>query len=644
VDGHTLAHELAHVIQQRQGPVAGTDPGTGLRISDPRDSFEREAEATADRVMAPPSAGRALSVAPTPRFTTARAPSLQRKPVNEAFTKAVADVDDVTITEEGYFGSVDASVNERTPIAFIVNVIFSYHEVEQIPDFVASILDGFSGAGNRVGLILGMNAHSSKRAELNVARKRARKLIAGYDVPIAMVHSVYTTKKFPFGKMRNAVLHSPECLKLSRAFAAKQMHPYISTQDFDAGSRKTPSGAHAFDDFERLLNGPDPDPDDSEAGPSSSSSASSSSSSWSSSSSSADSSSAPSSSRAPAAMEIEGVPVVERPLMMAGGYRVTASADELIAAIRARFVKAHPGAPLPDALAERMPSEPESAEMDEQERKRWTEAAEKRETFLRKFKAYVLEDLGARKALAAIHPLLPYAPEPNLYFDALPNLLGRGKASAPDGESFPLSFGEGAAEFTQLAMQINELNAWELYRRFAAAYDSAPKDIPVKPVHEETDRPENLDEDTDMAPEFAPETEETLDLDQTEILSSVQAHAENNVLPVRGRAVITDFVDGSVVTDLSRLGLKQFVSGSLPQGHQGLTIVTDRFFSASKPPAASAEKVAPRPKGGGKAKRKRGAKGKQKAEPYNPKSAKKGVGLGGYRKRYRPGTTAALHS
>ncbi|WP_411076501.1 DUF4157 domain-containing protein [Streptomyces sp. cmx-4-7] len=50
-DGHTLAHELTHVIQQRQGPVAGTDDGSGLRVSDPSDRFEREAETNAERVM-----------------------------------------------------------------------------------------------------------------------------------------------------------------------------------------------------------------------------------------------------------------------------------------------------------------------------------------------------------------------------------------------------------------------------------------------------------------------------------------------------------------------------------------------------------------------------------------------------------------
>ncbi|WP_447001925.1 DUF4157 domain-containing protein [Saccharothrix isguenensis] len=53
-DPHTLAHELTHVIQQRQGSVAGTDRGDGVRVSDPSDRFERAAEANAARVMADP--------------------------------------------------------------------------------------------------------------------------------------------------------------------------------------------------------------------------------------------------------------------------------------------------------------------------------------------------------------------------------------------------------------------------------------------------------------------------------------------------------------------------------------------------------------------------------------------------------------
>ncbi len=53
-DRHTLAHELTHVVQQRQGPVAGTDHGSGFKVSDPFDVFEKAAEANAARVMRAP--------------------------------------------------------------------------------------------------------------------------------------------------------------------------------------------------------------------------------------------------------------------------------------------------------------------------------------------------------------------------------------------------------------------------------------------------------------------------------------------------------------------------------------------------------------------------------------------------------------
>ncbi len=47
----TLAHELVHVQQQRQGPVAGTDTGGGIAVSDPGDRFEREAESIAAQAL-----------------------------------------------------------------------------------------------------------------------------------------------------------------------------------------------------------------------------------------------------------------------------------------------------------------------------------------------------------------------------------------------------------------------------------------------------------------------------------------------------------------------------------------------------------------------------------------------------------------
>src|SRR5215472_933421 len=49
---HVLAHELAHVMQQKAGPVSGTPAPGGISISDPSDSFEVAAEHSASRAMA----------------------------------------------------------------------------------------------------------------------------------------------------------------------------------------------------------------------------------------------------------------------------------------------------------------------------------------------------------------------------------------------------------------------------------------------------------------------------------------------------------------------------------------------------------------------------------------------------------------
>lgn len=64
-----LAHELTHVVQQAQGPVDGTTTVGGLKVSDPCDRFEREAERMADHVS---RAGTSLAQ-PTRRRSAATA-------------------------------------------------------------------------------------------------------------------------------------------------------------------------------------------------------------------------------------------------------------------------------------------------------------------------------------------------------------------------------------------------------------------------------------------------------------------------------------------------------------------------------------------------------------------------------------------
>lgn len=77
-DKHTLAHELTHVIQQRSGPVSGTDHGDGLSVSDPGDRFERAAEANADRVLSRALPRTGGPAAPPRGGSAARGPAVQR--------------------------------------------------------------------------------------------------------------------------------------------------------------------------------------------------------------------------------------------------------------------------------------------------------------------------------------------------------------------------------------------------------------------------------------------------------------------------------------------------------------------------------------------------------------------------------------
>ena len=46
-----VAHEATHTVQQASGPVSGTPMGGGVSVSDPGDRFERDAAATARRIV-----------------------------------------------------------------------------------------------------------------------------------------------------------------------------------------------------------------------------------------------------------------------------------------------------------------------------------------------------------------------------------------------------------------------------------------------------------------------------------------------------------------------------------------------------------------------------------------------------------------
>jgi hypothetical protein len=95
---HLLAHEATHTVQQAAGPVSGTPSAGGVSISDPSDSYEQAAEASASRVMSGQPA--------TPAQRSVLSPSIQRatpeeeQPVQAMRTATYAAVQRAPAEEE----------------------------------------------------------------------------------------------------------------------------------------------------------------------------------------------------------------------------------------------------------------------------------------------------------------------------------------------------------------------------------------------------------------------------------------------------------------------------------------------------------------------------------------------------------------
>jgi hypothetical protein len=82
----TLAHEATHVVQQAVGPVAGTPTGQGVSVSDPSDSFERTADATAARIASGgPAAEQPGETGALQRRVTSPARSASGQPVLQRY-------------------------------------------------------------------------------------------------------------------------------------------------------------------------------------------------------------------------------------------------------------------------------------------------------------------------------------------------------------------------------------------------------------------------------------------------------------------------------------------------------------------------------------------------------------------------------
>ncbi|MGC5020950.1 DUF4157 domain-containing protein [Micromonospora sp. DT47] len=100
---HMLAHELTHVVQQRSGPVDGTEAGAGVKVSDPSDRFEREAVANADRLLS----------APAPVVSTGPAQAVQRSADGGASVQRQEEAEDEDKTAQTYVQRQEEEKDEQ---------------------------------------------------------------------------------------------------------------------------------------------------------------------------------------------------------------------------------------------------------------------------------------------------------------------------------------------------------------------------------------------------------------------------------------------------------------------------------------------------------------------------------------------------
>jgi hypothetical protein len=120
-----LAHELAHVVQQRKGPVDGTPAPGGIKISDPGDRFEREAERISEQVTGADSAGgpvvaRSVARSASHGWGPAGPPVVQRATAHQIrLAKEAADTDHAAGNIAPYFtGNFLANhIQDATPEA-----------------------------------------------------------------------------------------------------------------------------------------------------------------------------------------------------------------------------------------------------------------------------------------------------------------------------------------------------------------------------------------------------------------------------------------------------------------------------------------------------------------------------------------------
>ena len=256
IDKHTLAHELTHVLQQRQGPVDGTDNGNGLRVSDPGDRFEQDAEANARRVM--------NTAAPAQRSADPGYAATTPRPA-QAAVQRMAGTDGEQLKEvvaAEVIGTFDNTGAEDTPSdAGIVAMVPCTVDGPEIANIAARYRDqGFAPEANvrrHLALVVGVNAWGGDQgAEQQVKDKIKlfRRQWKGDQFPVGVVGFTWTSHKvtsaeginqatIPYGEIRQHILTRhivPELI--GQLTSMGRQHVYLHTGDSDTVSLDTQDG------------------------------------------------------------------------------------------------------------------------------------------------------------------------------------------------------------------------------------------------------------------------------------------------------------------------------------------------------------------------------------------------------------------
>ncbi|MFD0340027.1 DUF4157 domain-containing protein [Streptomyces sp. NPDC127117] len=253
-DRHTLAHELTHVIQQRHGPVAGTDRGDGLKVSDPSDRFEREAEASATYAMGlgttPAARIQRTAGRSAPRSATAAGPAAVQRTATLTALNASAST--------GAFGQDQAEEGGVGTVALVPAVLSDDLDLFAIADTYNTGFDEDTSPVDSFALVIGVNCWRAPGTDPETLLRnkisnftgrwdntRFRVEIIGFTWADHRVTSAAGINQatIPYGEIRDRIQRDPKVAELVEGLKNRgREHVYLHIGDSDTQSFATAAG------------------------------------------------------------------------------------------------------------------------------------------------------------------------------------------------------------------------------------------------------------------------------------------------------------------------------------------------------------------------------------------------------------------